>query len=83
LKERQMAKKSQSRRGQDITPADIAKALDHISAWVRSVRSAVLKMDPKASIKAKMPGGTAAAAPGFILDGCAPPPPAKKRSKKK
>jgi hypothetical protein len=81
-----MAKMSRSPRGQNVTPKDIANALDHISTWVRSVRRAVLKIDPGATISATMPaakrGVVALPSPIVLLDGCAPAPPAKKRSKK-
>jgi hypothetical protein len=68
----------------EVSPKDIAKALDKISAWVRGVRSAVLKMDSKATAKIGKPGGMVAmAAPPGMLDGCPPQPRPKPPIKKK
>ena len=73
-----MSKKS--KKGTEVTPRDIAKALDGISAWVRSVRSTVAKMDKKATVTVPRPRPTAAA-PLPMLDGCPPPLRPKKRKK--
>ena len=74
----------------EVTPKDIAKSLDKISAWVRGVRSAVLKMEKTSKVKLprRFGGGAAAAAPEVpMLDGCppplAPPVPGKKKKSKK
>jgi hypothetical protein len=72
----------------EVRPKDIAKSLDKISAWVRGVRSAVLKMDQKATVTLGRPGGLASAAPPGMLDGCPPVPrpkpvPIKKKKKNK
>ena len=75
---------SKSKQQVEVKPKDIAKALDNISAWVRGVRSAVLKMDEKATAKLGKPGRTTMAAPPAMLDGCPPSDPVKPvRPKKK
>jgi hypothetical protein len=74
----------------EVTPKDIAKSLDKISAWVRGVRSAVLKMEKTSTVKLprRFGGGAAAAAPPGMLDGCPPvprppkPSPVKKKKSK-
>ena len=71
----------------EITPRDFVRALDGISDWILGVRSAVLKLDPKATVTVGRPGQSAAAAPMLdgcapapMLDGCAPPTPVHKAS---
>jgi hypothetical protein len=71
-----------SKSKQVITPKDIAQSLDKISAWVRGVRSAVLKMDKKATITIPKRGGTPAAAPVPMIDGCPPAMSVKTKKKK-
>jgi hypothetical protein len=56
----------------EITTRDFARALEGISDWIRGVRSAILKLDPKTTVIVAKPGKAASAAP--MLDGCAPAP---------
>ena len=62
----------------EVTPKDIAMALDGISDWVRSVRSAVLMMDPTGTVTIQPPTLDMMAPPS-VDDGC--PPPRKKKKK--
>lgn len=62
----------------EISTRDFARALDGISDWIRGVRSAILKIDPKTTVivgKPKSATGTPmldGCAPAPMLDGCAP-----------
>jgi len=69
----------------DVTPRDIARALHGISTWARSVRSTLLKMNPKQKIRLRVPNAMMAADMSVPpqVDGCPPPRPRLKTPKKK
>jgi hypothetical protein len=75
----------------DVTPRDIARALHGISTWARSVRSTLLKMNPKTKIRLRVPSAMMDpdnSVPPQV-DGCPPrdprgaSPKAKKKKKTK
>jgi hypothetical protein len=58
----------------EISPKEIARALDGISAWINSVRRTVLMLDPNVTVKLKRRIPASVMAPPQI-DGCPPPDP--------
>lgn len=60
----------------ELSPKDIAKALDGIIAWIRSVRTTVLKLSPESTAKFPVKVPQAMAAPPQV-DGCPPPDPSE------
>jgi len=69
-----MAKKEETDFEIAISPKEIARALDGISAWINSVRRTVLKLDPNISVKVRRRVPASMMAPPQ-LDGCPPPDP--------
>jgi hypothetical protein len=69
-----MAKKSANRPSSkeiEIRPADLAKALEGISASVQALRRLVLKLPPDCTVKMTVPRNQTA---GFYWDYECPPP---------
>jgi len=64
-------------RSVEVTPQDIANALNGISDWVRSVRSAVLRMDPATAATIELPLMMESQSPPAQATGC---PPKRSRS---
>jgi hypothetical protein len=71
-----MAKKSESTEAitVQVTPREIAKALEGIAEWALSVRKAVLLLDQNVTARTQRQVPTTLSAPPW-LDGCPPPDP--------
>jgi hypothetical protein len=55
----------------EVSPKDLAKALQGVSDWVLAIRRVVLKLDPKSTLTIDVPTVDGKTRP--FIDGCPPP----------